>query len=128
MTSILNLVATVALEINRGAERPAYVRVEAPRQPAASGQGRARSYTDTIPDFGEQVEGMKISGVTAGSPAATAGLQGGDVIVKFGKIEIKNLYDYTFALGEYKPGDEVEVIVKRGTETKSFHLTIGKRN
>ncbi len=128
MASILNLVAAVALDINQGVERPAYVRVEAPRQPAASGQGRARSYTGTIPDFGEQVEGMKISGVTEGSPAATAGLQGGDVIVKFGKIEIKNLYDYTFALGEYKPGDEVEVIVKRGAETKNFRLTIGKRN
>lgn len=128
MTTILNLVASVALDINRSAERPAYVRVEAPRQPAASGQGRARSYTGTIPDFGEQVEGMKISGVTDGSPAALAGLQGGDVVVKFGKIEIKNLYDYTFALGEYKPGDEVEVIVKRGAETKSFRLTIGRRN
>lgn len=128
MTSILNLVASVALDVNRASERPAYVRVEAPRQPAASGQGRARSYTGTIPDFGEQVEGMKISGVTEGSPAATAGLQGGDIIVKFGKIEIKNLYDYTFALGEYKPGDEVDVIIKRGTETKSFRLTIGKRN
>ncbi|MEX2190893.1 MAG: M28 family peptidase [Bacteroidota bacterium] len=128
MTSILNFVASIALDVNQGVERPSYVRVDAPRQPTASGQGRARSYTGTIPDFGEQVEGMKISGVTDGSPAAKAGLQGGDVIVKFGKIEIKNLYDYTFALGEYKPGDEVEVIVKRGTETKNFRLTIGKRN
>jgi len=128
MTEVLNFVASIALELNRADDRPPYVRVEMPRQPAASGQGRVRSYTGTIPDFGEQVEGMKLSGVTDGSPAARAGLQAGDVIVKFGTIEIKNLYDYTFALGEYKPGDEVDVVVKRGTETKIFRLTIGRRN
>jgi S1-C subfamily serine protease len=128
MVPVLNLVASIALEIDRGDDKPAYVRVEAPRQPAASGQGRPRSYTGTIPDFGEQVEGMKISGVTDGSPGAKAGLMGGDIIVKFGTIEIKNLYDYTFALGEYKPGDEVDVVVKRGNETKTLRLTIGRRN
>jgi len=128
MKSVLEFIASIAMEVNRSAERPSYVRVEPPRQPAASGQGRVRSYTGTIPDFGEQVEGMKLSGVTDGSPAATAGLQAGDVIVKFGTIEIKNLYDYTFALGEYKPGDEVYVVVKRGNEAKTFRLTIGRRN
>jgi len=48
--------------------------------------------------------------------------------VKFGKVEIKNLYDYTYALGEYKPGDQVDVVVKRGEETLTFKLTIGKRS
>ncbi len=128
MTTILDFVAGITLDVNRGNDRPSYVRVEMPRQPAASGQGRARSYTGTIPDFGEQVDGMKLSGVTDGSPAAKAGLQAGDVIVKFGTIEIKNLYDYTFALGEYKPGDEVDVVVMRGKETKTLRLTIGRRN
>ncbi len=128
MIAVLKLVASIALDLSRGDQRPLYVRVEAPRQPATSGQGRPRSYTGTIPDFGEQVDGMKISGVTDGSPGARAGLQAGDIIVKFGTIEIKNLYDYTFALGEYKPGDEVDIVVKRGNETKSMRLTIGRRN
>jgi S1-C subfamily serine protease len=82
----------------------------------------------TIPDFGEQVQGMKLSGVREGSPAAKAGLQAGDIIVKFGKVEIKNLYDFTYALGEYKPGDEVDVIIKRGNESKTMRVKLEKRS
>jgi S1-C subfamily serine protease len=82
----------------------------------------------TIPDFGEQVEGMKISGVRPGGPAAVAGMIGGDIIIKFGKTEIKNLYDFTYALGECKPGDEVDVVIKRGAETKTVKVKLEKRN
>jgi S1-C subfamily serine protease len=71
---------------------------------------------------------MKISGVREGSPAAKAGMVGGDIIVKFGKVDIKNLYDFTYALGEYKAGDEVDVVVKRGTETKTLRVKLEKRN
>lgn len=128
MQGILKYVASIALDIVNGAERPQYVQVEAPR-PQGVGAGRSsRSYTGTIPDFGEQVEGMKLSGVREGSPAAKAGLQAGDIIIKFGKVDIKNLYDYTYALGEYKPGDEVEVVFKRGNETKTVKLVIERRN
>jgi S1-C subfamily serine protease len=50
------------------------------------------------------------------------------VIVKFGKVDIKNLYDFTYALGEHKPGDEVTVVVKRGNETKTFVVKLERRN
>ena len=128
MVDVLRFIDTIVMEVDTLDQKPVYAKVEMPRQPAA-GMGRSRSYTGTIPDFGSgDVEGMKISGVRDGSPAAQAGLQGGDVIVKFGTVEIKNLYDYTYALGEYKPGDEVEVVVKRGEETVTTKLTVGKRN
>jgi Peptidase family M28/PDZ domain/PA domain len=123
---VLGLVRSVVTDLDDLEKRPEYVKVEQERP--RGGEEAIRSYTGTIPDFGEQVEGMKLSGVRDGSPAAKAGLQAGDVIVKFGTIDIKNLYDYTFALGEYKPGDEVVVVVKRGNERKSFKLTVGRRN
>ena len=124
---VLELVAAVATDLNDQPDRPVYAEVESPGRP--SGDGRAiRSYTGTIPDFGEQVKGMRLSGVTDGSPAAVAGLQAGDVIIKFGKVEINNLYDYTYALGEHKPGDKVELVVRRGDEVKTFRLTVGRRN
>ena len=128
MASVLRFVESVVTELDTLSQKPLYAKVEMPRQPG-TGMGRSRSYTGTIPDFGSgDVVGMKISGVRDGSPAALAGLKGGDVIVKFGKVEIKSLYDYTFALGEYKPGDEVDVVVKRGEETVTLKLTIGKRS
>ena len=62
------------------------------------------------------------------SPAAKGGLLGGDIIIKFGKFDIKNVYDYTYALQEYKPGDEVEVIVQRGSEKVVKKVKLERRN
>ena len=53
---------------------------------------------------------------------------GGDIIIKFGKFDIKNVYDYTYALQEYKPGDEVEVVVLRGSERIVKKVKLEKRN
>jgi Zn-dependent M28 family amino/carboxypeptidase len=78
----------------------------------------------TIPDYAAEVEGMKISGVRSGSAAEKAGLQGGDIIIKFGKFEIKNVYDYTYALGEFSPGQQVPVVVKRGDQSVTLTVTL----
>jgi len=114
------------LELVSTNEKPQYVAVQMPRQQA--GGRSARVTMGTIPDFGEQVQGMKLGGVREGGPAAKAGLQAGDVIVKLGRVEIKSLYDFTYALGELKPGDEVEVVFKRGTETKTAKVKLERRN
>lgn len=124
---VTKYVEAIALDLDQAAGKPQYIAVEAPR-PAGGGGRSTRVYMGTIPDFGEQVEGMKLSGVREGSPAAKGGLQGGDIIIKFGKVDIKNLYDFTYALGEYKPGDEVAVVVKRGKETLNMKVTLEKRS
>jgi aminopeptidase YwaD len=126
MADVVRYVKAIALDLNRADARPPYVAVEPPR-PAGSGRSSG-VYVGTVPDFGESTNGMKISGVREGSPAAKAGLQGGDVIVKFGNVEIKNIYDFTYALGEYRPGDEVDVVFKRGDETKTVQVKLERRN
>ena len=126
MEQVVRYVSALATDLDQTADKPVYVAVEVPRQQVT---GRStRVYMGTIPDFGEQVQGMKLSGVREGSPASKAGLQAGDIIVKFGKVEIKNLYDFTYALGEYKPGDEVDVVIKRGNESKTMHVILEKRS
>jgi S1-C subfamily serine protease len=81
-----------------------------------------------VPDYSETTAGMKITAVRDNSPAAKGGLLGGDIIIKFGKFDIKNVYDYTYALQEYKPGDEVEVIVQRGSEKVVKKVKLERRN
>ncbi|MBS1492451.1 MAG: M20/M25/M40 family metallo-hydrolase [Bacteroidetes bacterium] len=89
--------------------------------------GGIKVYIGTIPDYSSQAEGMEITGVKAGSPAEKGGLQAKDVIIKFGKHDIKNVYDYTYALAEYKPNEEVEIVVKRNGETVTLKVVCGSR-
>ena len=122
--NILNYVYDVVAEIDRNTERPDYLLVET----KTSGQMFARKvYVGTVPDFASNVDGYKISGVSEGSPAQLAGLKGGDIIISFGGKKISNIYDFTYALGDFVPGDEVDVIVKRGEEEKTFHMKLASK-
>jgi len=85
------------------------------------------AYFGTIPDMTPQDFGVRITGVREESPAARAGLQGGDVIVELGGKEISDLYAYTYALQEHKPGDEVVVVVLRKGERLSLTAVLGQR-
>ncbi len=86
-----------------------------------------RVYVGTIPDYSENLNGLKISGVSKDGPAEKAGLKGGDIIVKFGGKEITNIYDYTYALQDATPGDIVDVVITRNGERLTFKIELGAR-
>ena len=91
---------------------------------ASSGYG---PYLGTIPDMTPQESGVRLTGVRDGSPAETAGIQGGDVIVEFEGREIADLYAYTYALREHRPGDEVHIVVLRDGERVEVVAVLGQR-
>jgi len=70
---------------------------------------------------------MLLDGVRDGSPAAKAGLKAGDKIVKMAGRDVKNVYDYTHALGEMKGGEEYEVEIVRASQRMTLKLTPEKR-
>lgn len=69
-----------------------------------------------MPDYAFADGGMKIISVLADRPAQKAGLQDGDIVLKVGTYDIKDIYAYMDVLGKYEPGTTVDVIVKRGNE------------
>jgi len=122
--NILDYVYEIAMDIDNTPERPDYLLVEKKQ----TGQMFARKvYVGTVPDFASNVDGYKISGVSEGSPAQLAGLQGGDIIISFGGKKISNIYDFTYALGDFVPGDEVDVIVKRGAEEITYKIKLASK-
>jgi hypothetical protein len=104
-------------------ERPTYVSKPRPA-PVSYGSGASMG---TIPDMASSPGGVRLTGVREGGPAQQAGIQGGDIIIRIGDYEVKDLYAMTNALGKYKPGDVVTVVVKRGDETKECSVTLGGR-
>jgi Zn-dependent M28 family amino/carboxypeptidase len=121
---ILKFVYDVALTIVNSDTRPDYISVERKDTGRMTG---TKVYVGTVPDFAGEVDGYKLGGVTDGSPAEKAGLQAGDIITQFGEKKISNIYDFTYALGNYVPGDKVKVLVKRGEEEITFEIELGSR-
>lgn len=76
-----------------------------------------------MPDYLYQSGGLRIDGVTEGRPAAMAGLQAGDIILKMGSKVIKDIQGYMEALGSFNKGDKVSVEVKRKEEIKTLEVT-----
>ncbi|MBO0725209.1 MAG: M20/M25/M40 family metallo-hydrolase [Blastocatellia bacterium] len=110
---VVGFVAEVARAIDRNDARPAYALARSQSSGRATG---FRVYLGTVPNYAESNDGLLLDAVRDDSPAAKAGLKAGDKIVKLAGREIKNVYDYTYALGEMKPDQEYEVEVLRGAE------------
>jgi Tol biopolymer transport system component len=106
-------------------EAPDYIPQERPEnQP----RGRLRVYLGTIPDYTDEVKGLKLSGVTKNAPADKAGLKSGDVVIEIAGRKIENIYDYTFAIEAMKIGEKVKVVVLRGGKKVKLDLIPGSRD
>jgi C-terminal processing protease CtpA/Prc len=116
---ILALVARIINELDAADKRLTYTTAKSDATPRASG---FRVYLGTIPNYADTNDGLLLDGVRDDSPAARAGLKAGDRVVKIGDREIKNVYDYTYALGEMKAGEEYVIGVVRGTEKLTLKI------
>ena len=124
-TNIIKLVSRIVRSVDKDDKRPVYTVAKVPAVGRSTG---FRVYLGTIPNYGDATDGLLLDGVREGSPAEKAGLKAGDKVVKLGTREIRNVYDYTYALGEMKSGQEYDVEIVRGTERLKLKITPDARN
>jgi len=117
---LLAFVARIILDLDHDEKRITFTTAKSDAAPRTGG---FRVYLGTIPNYADSNDGLLLDGVREDSPAAKAGLKAGDKIVKIGGHDVKNVYDYTFALGELKAGQEYPIEVMRGTERLSLKIT-----
>lgn len=70
--------------------------------------------------------GVLVVKLTTGGPAASAGLQQGDVITQLGNTPINSTDDLSTALLQQKPGDRVPLKVVRGSQQLTLTVTLGE--
>ena len=133
MERVTDLVAAVVRELAPASQvATALTPVEGAGNPhgtTAPGDGNTvrsgfRVRVGTIPDYSRESGGMGITGVRDGSPAAKAGLKGGDVIVRFGDHEVEDVYGFMYALQEFEPGDQVELVVLRNGQRMTLVVVL----
>jgi serine protease Do len=81
------------------------------------------------PFLGVNLHGMSeratVTQVAPGTPAARAGVQVNDVIVKFAGVEVADQDALIHELWATRPGQRVEMEVQRGEETLTLRIVVG---
>ncbi|NND76738.1 MAG: M20/M25/M40 family metallo-hydrolase [Flavobacteriales bacterium] len=76
-----------------------------------------------IPDYLFDGEGMRIDGITEGRPAHGGNLIKGDIVIKMGPYEIRDMMSYMKALSKFQEGQKTEVTVLRGEDEFTTEIT-----
>lgn len=73
----------------------------------------------------DKPEGILISDVIKDSPAATAGLQQGDIIVQYNEKSVKNVNKFRNDIAMMTPGSTIALKVLRNNKSQNYTITLG---
>lgn len=87
------------------------------------------SITDVNAELAEELElddvgGVYVAGVPEGGAAYDAGIEEEDVIISVAGDEVKTMAELQEKVGQYRPGDDVKVVVIRDGKEKQFNVTL----
>ncbi|GAB4546932.1 MAG: hypothetical protein Tsb0013_06230 [Phycisphaerales bacterium] len=130
-TKTARLFTEIALAAAQRSERFEFTR-QAPRQrQQAQGDGGGgrmdlRVRFGVQPSYTEDL-GVAINAVTDGGSAALAGVEAGDILVRWDGQKIENIEAWMGMLSKHSPGDVVKIGVKRGDEEITLEATLQER-
>lgn len=119
MTHIGDYIYTLSQKM---AEYPGIMRFT----PTKNENENSRSFKVTlgiVPDYFFEEKGIKVDGVSAGKPAAHAGLQKGDIVDRLGEYETNDIQAYMRALGKFNKGEKTIVHFRRDGREMEAELT-----
>ena len=99
--------------------------VRARRASNAAGRAALGIQGATVTDGSGQPVGVYVVAVTAGGPAAKAGIRVGDVVTAIGSDTTPTFEALQTVLSRRKPGATVTLTVRRGAETKRLQVVLG---
>lgn len=78
-------------------------------------------------EVGSQTEGMAVGAVEPKSPAATAGLAAGDIVIAVDDMPVRRPLDFQRAMLDRTPGETLRVQVRRpsSSNSRTLSLTLG---
>ncbi len=80
--------------------------------------------------LGERTDGgvgAPVTEIVAGSPAADAGIETGDIVIAIDGQDVDGRGGVIGAIRDNAPGDEVSVVIERDGELKTFEITLAER-
>jgi Peptidase family M28/PDZ domain/PA domain len=102
-------------------------RVEEPSNPPVTdgaAPGGARVRVGIQPSDYDTTDGIPIGAVTENGPAEKAGIRSGDVLISWNKEPLNTIDDYMDFTTRSRPGDVVEIGVRRGENVITLKVTL----
>ncbi len=127
MGKVAGLVESLASQIARAPDRMKFVKPPAPAAPAAPVAKGAMPYLGLVPDYGFEGKGVRLSGVSPGSPAEQAGLREGDVILALNGQECADVQAYSGLFFSLRAGAEVALDYERSGKRASVKAVLGSK-
>ncbi|MEM7163438.1 MAG: trypsin-like peptidase domain-containing protein [Bacteroidota bacterium] len=72
----------------------------------------------------DDVSGVFVRGLTPGGAAAEVGIESGDIILEVEGTLVNSVASLQEKVSQFRPGDQIEVLVKRNRELKDFKVTL----
>jgi S1-C subfamily serine protease len=72
----------------------------------------------------DNIEGVYIAGTEEDGAAQAAGLKEGDVIISVNGITVKTSSELQEQISKHRPGDVVDILIKRDNKEKHFNVTL----
>ncbi len=132
MVRVASLVAAVARDLTID-PRPVVATIETDTAADAMSRSQApegkaeRAWLGIIPDFTAEGPGVRLGGVMPGSPAESAGLRKGDLLVEFAGEPVADLPALTVLLRTHAAGERVAAVVEREGRAVEFAVTLKRR-
>ena len=122
MQQIADMVNRLVIDLATRPDRPKLLKIT---DVADVGRANARRRATLGIQMDTNAEAVVVQAVTDGGGAAVAGIMPGDTITKIGETAVANATEMRRALNTKKPGDTVEVTIKRGTEEVKLQVKLG---
>lgn len=75
----------------------------------------------------DKIEGVKISGLRDDGAAKAAGIKTNDVIIEINNVQVNSNAELTEQIGRYRPGEIIDVTIKRDGKKKQFEVELRNR-
>ncbi len=74
------------------------------------------------------IKGVYVNGLTEGGAGEEAGIKEGDIITTIGEASVNNVPELQEQISRHRPGDKVNVTLKRNNEEKILALVLKNKN
>jgi S1-C subfamily serine protease len=74
------------------------------------------------------IRGVYVADVTESGAAKDAGIRSGDVILNIEGVAVNSTSELLELVGQHRPGDKINVAVKRGNKEMNFDVTLKNRD